>query len=125
MAQPVGGQKIRSSDRHVLRRRQIPPQRVAQRIPAKAGLDEQRFHFSRGALAQAEAVKEAKKARDQAKDQYEAAQASAEAEASRISNLEEERKRRLALMGTQNPQTLLGGYLGVTGSSNVRRPTLG
>jgi hypothetical protein len=78
-----------------------------------------------GALAQYDATKEAEKARKQAQKQYEDAITAANTESARISNLEEERKRRLALFGTQNPQTLLGSYLGVGGGANVGRPTLG
>lgn len=78
-----------------------------------------------GYIAQKEATAEAKKARDQAKDQYTASEASATAEAERIANLEEERKKRLLLYGTQNPATLMGSYTGLPGSANVGRATLG
>lgn len=78
-----------------------------------------------GSLAQAEATKEAKKARDMAQQQYADATAAAEAEAARLANLEEERKKRLMLYGTQQPETLMGSYLGVTGQATVGRATLG
>lgn len=81
--------------------------------------------ISGGYVAQKEATEEAKKARDQAKDQYTASQKAAEAEAARIANLEEERKRRLLLYGTQNPTTLMGTYTGLPGAAPVGRPTLG
>ena len=78
-----------------------------------------------GYFAQQEATEEAKKARNQARDQYASAQAEAEAEAARISNLEEERKKRLLLYGTQTPSTLMNTYTGLPGSANVGRATLG
>jgi hypothetical protein len=78
-----------------------------------------------GYFAQKEATEEAKEARNQARDQYATSQAEAEAEAKRIANMEEERKRRLLLYGTQNPSTLLGTYTGLPGQANVGRPTLG
>lgn len=78
-----------------------------------------------GALSQADALKEAKKARDQAASQYQSSIDAATAEAERIANIEEERKRRLLLYGTQAPPTLINTFLGVGGSGNVARPTLG
>lgn len=81
--------------------------------------------FSGGAITQHEATEEAKKARDLATQQYAESTAAAEAEASRLANLEEERKKRLQLYGTQTPSTLIGGYLGVTGQPTVGRATLG
>jgi phage-related protein len=78
-----------------------------------------------GYLAQKDATEEAKKARNQAKDQYATSTAEAEAEAARIANLEEERKKRLLLYGTQNPSTLMGSYTGLPGQANVGRSTLG
>ncbi len=79
-----------------------------------------------GALAQAEATKEAKRARDQAKAEYDKQIKAANAEAARIAAMEEERKRRIALFGLQNPSTMMtGGYLGITGGANVGRGTLG
>jgi hypothetical protein len=79
-----------------------------------------------GALAQKDALKESKKARDQAKADYDKQIKAAEAEAARIANMEEERKRRIALFGLQNPPTMMtGGYLGITGGANVGRGTLG
>jgi hypothetical protein len=78
-----------------------------------------------GSLSQAEATKEAKKARNDAKSQYADQTAAAQAEAQRIANLEEERKRKLLLYGTQKPSTMIGGYLGIGGTANVSRPGLG
>jgi hypothetical protein len=78
-----------------------------------------------GYLAQKDATEEAKKARDQAKDQYAAAEKAAAEEATRIANLEEERKKRLLLYGTQAPKTLMGTYTGLPGQAPVGRPTLG
>jgi hypothetical protein len=78
-----------------------------------------------GYFSQKEATEEAKKARDQAKDQYTASEAAATAESERIANLEEERKKRLLLYGTQNPSTLMGSYTGLPGQANVGRATLG
>jgi len=78
-----------------------------------------------GYIAQKEATEEAKKSRDQAKDQYQTSADEATAEAARIANLEEERKRRLLLYGTQNPSTLMGSYTGLPGQANVGRSTLG
>lgn len=65
-----------------------------------------------GYLAQKDATEEAKKARDQAASQYAAETAAAEETARKIAETEEERKRRLALQGTQTPSTLTGTYLG-------------
>jgi hypothetical protein len=65
-----------------------------------------------GALAQADATKQAKKARDQAARQYAAETAAAQETARKIAETEEERKRRLAMAGTQMPSTLSGTYLG-------------
>jgi hypothetical protein len=81
--------------------------------------------LSGGMIAQAEATKEAKKARDMAADQYSQGIAAAEAEAKRIADLEEERKRKLLLMGTQKPSTMVGGYLGIGGQAAVGKPFLG
>lgn len=78
-----------------------------------------------GYIAQKEATEEAKKARDQAASQYAAETAAAEATAKKIAETEEERKRRLALQGTQTPSTLLNTYLGLSGGANVRRSVLG
>lgn len=78
-----------------------------------------------GYIAQNKATDEARKARNQAQEQYAAAESAAKAEAERLSNLEEERKKRLALYGTGNPATLMGSYLGVTGQAQVGRATLG
>jgi hypothetical protein len=78
-----------------------------------------------GYIAQKEATEQAKKAADDAKDRYAAEQAAAEATAKKIAETEEERKRRLALQGTQTPSTLLNSYLGVSGGANVRRSVLG
>ena len=78
-----------------------------------------------GYLAQKDATAEAKKARDQAAAQYAAETAAAEATARKIAETEEERKRRLALAGTQTPSTLLNTYLGVSGGANTRRAVLG
>lgn len=80
---------------------------------------------SGGYIAQKEATEEAKKARDQAQAQYAAEQLAAEETAKKIAETEEERKRRLALQGTQTPSTLLNSYLGVSGGANVRRSVLG
>ena len=78
-----------------------------------------------GYIAQKEATDEAKKARDQAQQQYAAETAAAQETARKIAETEEERKRRLALMGTQTPSTLINSYLGLTGGANVRRAYLG
>lgn len=78
-----------------------------------------------GYLAQKDATAEAKKSRDQAAAQYAAETAAAEATARKIAETEEERKRRLALAGTQTPSTLLNTYLGISGGANVRRAQLG
>ena len=78
-----------------------------------------------GYLAQKDATEEAKKARDQAQKQYAAEQMAAEETARKIAETEEERKRRLAMQGTQTPSTLLNSYLGVSGGASVRRSVLG
>jgi hypothetical protein len=78
-----------------------------------------------GSISQAEAVKESKKARDQAASQYAEQTAAAEAEAKRIAELEEERKRKLLLYGTAKPSTMVGGYLGLGGQATTSRPSLG
>jgi hypothetical protein len=71
-----------------------------------------------GYIAQKEATEEAKKARDQAQQQYAAETAAAEETARKIAETEEERKRRLAMAGTQMPSTLYGSYLGIPGRVN-------
>lgn len=81
--------------------------------------------LSGGMVAQNKATEEAKKARDQAAKQYQAEQAAAEATARKIAEAEEERKRRLALAGTQMPSTLVNSYLGVSGPASVRSGVLG
>ena len=78
-----------------------------------------------GYLAQKDATAEAKKARDQAAAQYAAETKAAEETARKIAETEEERKRRLALAGTQTPSTLLNTYLGVSGGAVTRRAVLG
>ncbi len=78
-----------------------------------------------GYIAQKDATEEAKKARDQAASQYAAETAAAEETARKVAETEEERKRRLALQGTQTPSTLLNSYLGISGGANVRRSVLG
>jgi hypothetical protein len=78
-----------------------------------------------GSISQSEAVKQSKGARNDAKRQYADQTAAAQAEAQRIANLEEERKRKLLLYGTQKPSTMIGGYLGIGGTANVSRPGLG
>lgn len=78
-----------------------------------------------GSVSQYAATKEAKKAREQAQARYKNQIQAARAEAERIANLEDERKRKLLLYGTQNPSTMIGGYLGLGGSANVSRPRLG
>jgi hypothetical protein len=78
-----------------------------------------------GYLANKEATAEAKKARDIATQQYEEQQAAVEAETKRLADLDEEKKRKLAQAGTQNPQTLLGGYKGVQGGANLYKSLLG
>ena len=80
---------------------------------------------SGGYIAQKEATAEAKKARDQAQANYAAEQAAAEETARKIAETEEERKRRLAMAGTQTPSTLFNSYLGVSGGASVRRSVLG
>lgn len=78
-----------------------------------------------GMVAQDKATEEAKKARDQAAKQYQAEIAAAQATAQKITEDEEERKRRLLLAGTQMPSTLINSYLGVSGPANTRRGFLG
>ena len=78
-----------------------------------------------GYFSQKEATEEAKKARDQAASQYAAETAAAQETARKIAETEEERKRRLALAGTQTPSTLLNTYLGLSGGANTRRAMLG
>ena len=78
-----------------------------------------------GYLSQKDATAEAKKARDQAAAQYQAETAAAAETARKVAETEEERKRRLALAGTQTPSTLLNTYLGVSGGANTRRAVLG
>ena len=78
-----------------------------------------------GYLSQSEATAEAKKARNQAQNQYEEQQAAVDAETQRLKDLDEEKKRRLAQQGTQNPQTLLGGYGGSSGAANTYKAILG
>ena len=78
-----------------------------------------------GYITQKEATDEAKKARDQAASQYAAETAAAQETARKIAETEEERKRRLALAGTQTPSTLLNTYLGLSGGANTRRAMLG
>ena len=78
-----------------------------------------------GYIAQKEATEEAKKARDQAADQYSEQTAAVEAETQRLADLDEERKKKLAAQGTKNPQTLLGGYGGVSGGASLYKSLLG
>lgn len=78
-----------------------------------------------GYIAQKEATEESEKARDEAQKRYEAETLAAEETAKKIAETEEERKRRLAMQGTQTPSTLLNSYLGVSGGANVRRSVLG
>lgn len=78
-----------------------------------------------GAMQQMKATEEAKKARDQAAQKYKAEIAAAEATAKKIAEDEEERKRRLAFVGTQMPSTLVNSYLGVSGPANIRKAMLG
>ena len=78
-----------------------------------------------GYIAQQEATEEAKKARDQEASQYAAETAAAQETSRKIAETEEERKRRLALAGTQTPSTLLNTYLGLSGGANTRRAMLG
>lgn len=80
---------------------------------------------SGGYISQKEATEEAKKARDQSKDQYAEQEAAVMAETQRLADLDEEKKRRAAQAGTTNPQTLLGGYKGPSGSVNTYRALLG
>lgn len=78
-----------------------------------------------GYISQKEATEQAKKASDQASKQYAEQQAGVEAETQRLADLDEEKKRKLAAAGTQNPQTLLGGYKGVPGGANLYKSLLG
>jgi hypothetical protein len=78
-----------------------------------------------GYIAQKEATAEAKKARDQAQEQYAAETLAAQETAKKIAETEEERKRRLAMQGTQMPSTLYGNYLGIPGRVNQGRSLLG
>jgi hypothetical protein len=78
-----------------------------------------------GYLAQKDATEEAKKARDQAASQYQAEIDAAAETARKVAETEEERKRRLAAMGTQTPSTLTGSYLGIPGRVNQSRSLLG
>ena len=78
-----------------------------------------------GYIQQKEATQEAKKARDQAQQNYAAETLAAQETARKIAETEEERKRRLAMSGTQTPSTLLNSYLGLSGAANVRRSVLG
>jgi hypothetical protein len=80
---------------------------------------------SGGYINQVEATKQSKQARDDAAAQYAAEQAAAEATARKIAETEEERKRRLALQGTQTPSTLINSYLGLPGRTGTSRGTLG
>ena len=78
-----------------------------------------------GYISQKEATEETRKARDQAASQYAAETAAAQETARKIAETEEERKRRLALVGTQTPSTLLNTYLGLSGGASTRRAMLG
>jgi hypothetical protein len=78
-----------------------------------------------GYIAQKEATEETKKARDQAAVQYQAEIDAAAETARKIAETEEERKRRLAALGTQTPSTLTGSYLGIPGRVNQSRSLLG
>jgi hypothetical protein len=78
-----------------------------------------------GYISQQEALAQAERARKQSKDQYRNEIDRANAAARKLEQEEEERKRLLALQGTQAPQTLSGSYLGVLGSPNVRKSVLG
>jgi len=78
-----------------------------------------------GAISQAEAAREAERARDQAQKQYSQQTAAAEEAAQKLANEEEERKKRLAALGTQQPATLLGSYIGETGPAGVKKRKLG
>ena len=71
-----------------------------------------------GYISQKAATEEAKKARDQAQQNYAAETLAAQETARKIAETEEERKRRLAMAGTQMPSTLYGSYLGIPGRVN-------
>lgn len=91
----------------------------------KFGTDAGLNLITMGGYSQAKATDEAKKARDQAQKQYQAEIAAAQATAQKITEDEEERKRRLMLSGNQLPSTLFNTYLGASGPANLRRGTLG
>ena len=80
---------------------------------------------SGGYISQKEATEQAKKAADDAEARYAAETAAAQETARKIAETEEERKRRLAAMGTQTPSTLTGSYLGIPGRVNQSRSLLG
>jgi hypothetical protein len=80
---------------------------------------------SGGYIAQKEANEQAKDASRESQKQYADQQAAVEAETARLADLDEEKKKRLAAQGTQNPQTLLGGYKGVQGGANLYKSLLG
>jgi hypothetical protein len=75
-----------------------------------------------GYIGQREAAEQQKDAAGDAKRRYAREQAAAEETARKIAEAEEERKRRLAAMGTQTPATLYGTYLGI---SSIKRSMLG
>ena len=78
-----------------------------------------------GYIGQREATEQAEEAADSAKKRYAKEQAAAEETARKIAEAEEERKKRMAAMGTQMPSTLFGSYLGIPGKAGVSRSMLG
>ena len=77
-----------------------------------------------GSISQAEAQKDAKKAAKDANQMYAEQIAAAEAVSANLAKEEEERKRKLAMLGTQLPGTSKTGYLGVLGAPNIKRSFL-
>ena len=76
-----------------------------------------------GYISQKKATEQAKEASSDAKKELARQAAAAKAEAERLANIEEERKRKMARVS--DPQTLLGGYIGIPGGASTMKPTLG
>lgn len=77
-----------------------------------------------GSISQAEAQKDAKKAAKDANQMYQQQIDAANITSTSLAKEEEERKRKLAMLGTQLPGTSTTGYLGVLGSPNIKRSFL-
>ena len=75
---------------------------------------------SGGYIGQREAAEQAKDASQDAKRELARQAAAAKAEAERLANIEEERKRKMARVS--DPQTLLGGYIGIPGGASTMKP---